>query len=154
MPTKIRIFDAFTGISAWDHKAIVQFILAHSKGASRKDVCESIDYALKNKPSFGGFVLTLWEERDLLGVLVCNSTGMAGYSPRNVFVFVVVLPSDTHDEAILQKLLDEGVKRADGDIALHLEPGHPALPLYEDRGFQPQYLELRFPKKPSTAQAR
>ncbi len=153
MPTKTQIFDAFTGISAWDHHAIVQFILEHSSGASRKDVCESIDYALKNKPSFGGFVLTLWENRELLGVLVCNRTGMTGYSPRNVFVFVAVPTSDARSEQILRELLDEGVKRADGDIALHLEPGHPALPLYEDRGFQPQYLELRFQKNPSTVQA-
>ncbi len=154
MPTKTQVYDAFTGMSAWDEKIVVQFIQANVRESNCSGIRESIDYALKNKPSFGGFVLTLWEDEELAGVLICNKTGMAGYSPCNVFVFVVTPASHPRGEHLLRELLDKGIARADGNIALHLEPGHPALPLYQDRGFRPQYLELRFEKRPSTVQAR
>jgi ribosomal protein S18 acetylase RimI-like enzyme len=39
------------------------------------------------------------------------------------------------------------VEKADGDVALHVEPHNPARFLYEKIGFTNKYLEYRYKKK-------
>jgi ribosomal protein S18 acetylase RimI-like enzyme len=42
--------------------------------------------------------------------------------------------------------MTEALRRADGNVALHVEPDNPAKFLYEKLGFTSKYLEMRYIK--------
>ena len=42
-----------------------------------------------------------------------------------------------------EKLMNAAIERAEGSIALHVEPDNPARKLYEKLGFTNKYLEMR-----------
>ena len=79
------------------------------------------------------------------GAVVVNKTGMSGYIPENILVYIA-----THHEyrgmGIGKRLMEETVKVCDGSIALHCEPDNPAKKLYEKLGFSSKYLEMRLVK--------
>ena len=47
-----------------------------------------IQYALKEADSFGGFILTAVKENEVVGALIVNQTGMKGYIPENILVYI------------------------------------------------------------------
>lgn len=79
-------------------------------------------------------------------VVVVNQTGMKGYIPENILVYIA-----THNElrgkGIGKKMMLKAIEIADGNIALHVEPDNPARFLYEKIGFTSKYLEMRYIKK-------
>ncbi len=146
MSSQTTMYNAFTGISPFEKNALVDFLCENTGGAARHDVQEALDYALKRKPSFGGFIVAVTENRRLLGAIVVNQTGMEGYSPNNICVFIAIAKDCPRQEIVLQQLMHKAIGHANGDIAMHIEPDHPALPLYQKMGFRAQYLELRLDK--------
>ena len=90
----------------------------------------------------GGLLVTSWDKEELIGVAVTNRTGMDGYIPQNILVYIA-----THKEyrgiGIGKQLLGEIIEQSEGDIALHVEPDNPAKRLYESFGFNNKYLEMR-----------
>ena len=56
-----------------------------------KDQIEmSIDYAFSNAEGKGGFLLAGFYEGKLVGGLIMNKTGISGYIPDNILVYVAV----------------------------------------------------------------
>lgn len=153
MPYQLTLYDAFSGIPPQEKIKVVHFLCGQSSNVNRQNVLEAVEYALKLKPSFGGFVLAARKEGQLVGVIVANRTGMEGYNPKHIFVFVALDKALEQEEALVKCLLQKALLYADGDVAMHVEPDHPALQLYQKLGFQAQYLELRFPQKQSPAVA-
>lgn len=151
MSRQTTTYNAFTGMSPLEKNALVDFICENAGGASRRDVQEALDYALKRKPSFGGFIITVSENKRLLAAIVVNQTGMEGYNPNNICVYIAVAKKCAQQEAVLQQLMHQAIRHAHGDIAMHIEPDHPALPLYKNMGFRAQYLELRLDKERAIA---
>ncbi|MGM0641018.1 MAG: GNAT family N-acetyltransferase, partial [Thermotogota bacterium] len=45
------------------------------------------------------------------------------------------------------KLIDEAAKIVDGEVALHVEYENPAKRLYERKGFESKYAEMRLKNK-------
>lgn len=129
---------------------VVRFLMeqeGHSEGDS---IREAVEYAMKLKPSFGGFVLVARLQQQIVGVIIANRTGMEAYNPKNIFVFVTVEDSCRRKEAFVKQLIDQGIKYADGDIAMHVKSDNPALAIYQKLGFKAQYLELRLPNPKSS----
>ncbi len=149
MSRQTTLFNAFTGMGLSEKQALTSFICTHVAGAGPAAVQEAIDYALKRKPSFGGYILITREGPRILGAVVVNRTGMEGFSPNNLFVFVAYDHKHPNQEQLLEQLIAKAIDHANGDIALHLEPDHPALTIYQRLGFRAQYLELRFKKPPN-----
>ena len=79
------------------------------------------------------------------GVVVVCETGMSGFVPENLLVYIAV-DQKARGRGIGKILMENAIKTARGDIALHVEPDNPARRLYERIGFTSKYLEMRLSK--------
>ena len=109
------------------------------------DIDSGIDYALSSEPGRGGFVLIAESAGHLAGALVMLRTGMKGYVPENLLLFVAVAPS-MRGKGIGAMLVRKGVQISDGDVKLHVEHANPAKRLYYRLGFTSKYAEMRYIK--------
>jgi GNAT superfamily N-acetyltransferase len=79
----------------------------------------------------------------MVGAVVVNETGMSGYIPENILVYIAT-HKDHRGKGIGKKLMEDTMNYAKGDVALHVEKDNPARVLYEKYGFKNPYLEMRF----------
>lgn len=107
------------------------------------EVRAGIDFALSSDPCKGGFVLVAIGDDELLGALVMLKTGMSGYVPENMLLFVAVAAS-ARGKGIGGSLVRKAVSQCEGDVKLHVEHSNPARRLYERCGFTSKYLEMRW----------
>ncbi len=114
-------------------------------GDPREDIMKSMKFALKETDSFGGFILVGRVDGDIKGAVVVNKTGMDGYIPENILVYIAV-HRDQRGKGMGKKLMQKTIDTAKGDVKLHVEPNNPAKFLYEKVGFTNKYLEMRYKK--------
>ncbi len=114
-------------------------------GDEKADIAKCIEYALNGGVTPGGFVVTARDNNKMIGAVVVNRTGMKGYIPENILVYIA-MHSDYRGQGIGKALMERAINNADGDIALHVEPNNPAKFLYEKLGFTNKYLEMRLKK--------
>ena len=115
-------------------------------GDPEADITKAIDYAmniLHADRETAGNVLTAEKDGKIVGAVVLNKTGMGGYIPENILVYIAT-DANYRGQGIGKKLMLEAIEAVDGDIALHVEPDNPAKGLYESLGFTNKYLEMRF----------
>jgi ribosomal protein S18 acetylase RimI-like enzyme len=153
MAYQLNIYDAFSGMNPMEKDRIIRFLNAFESDNKRENIAEAVEYAVKLKPSFGGFVLTAEQDDQIVGAIVANRTGMGSYNPNHILVFVTLHQDFREDEALTKRLIQKAIQHAKGDIAMHVKPDNPALQLYEKIGFKAQYLELRLSKKDISAVA-
>jgi ribosomal-protein-alanine N-acetyltransferase len=146
--TDIHVYKPYYAPDQDRMEKIVDFLFKHLDqfGDPRRDIQEAIDFALKRKVSFGGFLLEAREDDTTVGAVVINQTGMKGYIPENILVYIAV-HSDFRGKGIGKQLMEKAIEQAKGDIALHVEPDNPARKLYEKVGFDNKYLEMRYKKE-------
>ena len=114
-------------------------------GDSKKDIQKAIDYSVKEFASFGGFTLLIIDNNKIVGVTVINKTGMGGYIPENILVYIAT-HQDYRGKGFGKILMQKAIGMVQGDIALHVESDNPAKILYEKMGFTNPYLEMRLKK--------
>jgi len=126
---------------------IADFLFLHlgKYGDPKDDIMKCLDYALDQSMHAGGFVVMAREEGKIMGALIMNKTGMSGYIPENILVYIAV-DADQRGKGIGGKIMELAMKMANGSVALHVEPDNPAKNLYERIGFTNKYLEMRFTK--------
>ncbi|MGC9384505.1 MAG: GNAT family N-acetyltransferase [Kosmotogaceae bacterium] len=124
---------------------LVEFFYEHlgKYGDPEKDIEKSIDYALSEEDGKGGFILVACKDDEIVGGVVINDTGMGGYIPEHILVYVAV-DKKMRGEGIGGELISNAVERCDGEIALHVEYDNPAKRLYERIGFESKYAEMRY----------
>jgi GNAT superfamily N-acetyltransferase len=144
---KTNIYDASRKPGEKEKKDIIEFLYTHLEefGDARKDIARAVDYALQEIPSFGGFLITSIHGEEISGAVVVNRTGMQGYIPENILVYIAT-HKDFRGQGIGKELMKKSINHADGDVALHVEPENPAKYLYEKVGFTNKYLEMRYQK--------
>lgn len=108
-----------------------------------EDVESALDYGLVPGSGQGGFLMLVHENKKLLGALLMLRTGMGGYVPENILLFVSVLP-ETRGRGIGGELIRRSIAECEGDVKLHVEYDNPAKRLYERLGFTSDYAEMRF----------
>jgi len=140
-------------MSMLEKNKVIKFLNEFENDDRRENIQEAVEYAVKLKPSFGGFVMTAQQEGNIIGAIVANRTGMGHYNPNHIFVFVTLHDDYREDEALTKELVEKAIQHAKGDIAMHVKPDNPALKLYEKIGFRAQYLELRLTKNELSALA-
>jgi len=91
----------------------------------------------------GGFIVVLHENRVPKGALVMLNTGMQGYVPPHLLLFVAVDP-DCRGQGLGRWLITNAASHCEGPIALHVEYDNPAKRLYERVGFKSKYAEMRY----------
>ncbi|NCP84093.1 MAG: GNAT family N-acetyltransferase [Bacteroidetes bacterium] len=110
-------------------------------GDKKEDILKAIDYSLN--PEKGGFVVVYKEEKEIKAAVVVNKTGMDGYIPAHILVYIAVHES-MRGKGIGKEMMQQVMEKAKGGIALHVEPDNPAKRLYERLGFTNKYLEMRY----------
>lgn len=131
-----------------EKEKVVDFLYQHldEYGDPKEAIRKSLDFAVHDLiPSMGGFVLALKEEGEILGATIVNKTGMSGYIPENILVYIAV-DEKMRGKGIGKKVMNKAIELAEGDVALHVEPENPAKFLYEKIGFTNKYLEMRYRK--------
>ncbi|WP_010665244.1 GNAT family N-acetyltransferase [Marinilabilia salmonicolor] len=142
---KTNIFNPENRPSEPQKQEIIDFLYTHLDrfGDPKEDISKAIDYSLKLSDSFGGFVLEMRDDNQVIGAVVINKTGMDGYIPGNILVYIA-MHRDYRGKGLGKDLMEKALNEAAGDVALHVEPDNPAKKLYERLGFTNKYLEMRY----------
>lgn len=140
-----KIYNSNVKPDANEKQELVEFLFNHldQYGDPKEHILSCLEYAIMESPvAFGGFALVIKEKEEILGVTIINKTGMSGYIPENILVYIAV-HEKTRGKGIGKALMEKAIDLAEGDIALHVEPDNPARKLYEKLGFTNKYLEMR-----------
>jgi [ribosomal protein S18]-alanine N-acetyltransferase len=123
---------------------VINFLYKHldEYGDAREDIEKCLQYALSSAEGKGGAVIEAREGNQVVGALILNNTGMSGYIPENILVYVAVHNSQ-RGKGVGKRLVQLATESCSGSIALHVEPNNPARHLYENMGFTNKYLEYR-----------
>ncbi|OFY48075.1 MAG: GNAT family N-acetyltransferase [Bacteroidetes bacterium GWF2_41_31] len=142
-----KMFNPVNKPGTIEKKEIIDFLYHNLEnyGDPKADIEKCIEYAMKETPSFGGFVLVSYDGPTMTGVVVVNQTGMKDYIPENILVYIAT-HQEMRGQGIGKKLMADTIQMANGNIALHVEPDNPARFLYEKVGFTSKYIEMRLIK--------
>lgn len=142
-----KLYTPYDQVTSIQMGEVTDFLYKHLQefGDKKADIKRALVYAMKDKPHNGGFVLVGIKDKEIMGVVVVNQTGMEGYIPENILVYIAV-HKNTRGQGIGKQLMKRAIKCCNGDIALHVEPDNPALFLYQGLGFENKYLEMRLQK--------
>lgn len=138
--------NAKTGIPTdCSTETIVNFLFTHLEqyGDQKDAIQKCIDYVMN--PEKGGQIIIGKDEEKIVGITILNQTGMNGYIPENILVYIAV-DNSVRGKGFGKKLMQKAIESVEGDIALHVEPDNPAKKLYENLGFTNKYLEMRLTK--------
>jgi GNAT superfamily N-acetyltransferase len=108
------------------------------------EIQSGIEFALSGANGGGGFIALAREGDSLLGALVMIPTGMEGYVPPNLLLYVAVR-RDMRGRGVGGGLITRSLERCQGAVKLHVEYDNPARRLYERLGFSSAYAEMRRP---------
>jgi ribosomal protein S18 acetylase RimI-like enzyme len=140
---EIITIDQSTGThKTFTNEKIATFLFHHLDqfGDKREFILKCLEYVFN--PKRGGFIIVAHESDEIVGAVIINETGMDGYIPENILVYIAV-HQNQRGKGLGKKLMHHTMDRAKGSIALHVEPDNPAKILYEKLGFTNKYLEMR-----------
>ena len=149
--------SAFTMINTYTHQTFETSGLKRSDitgflfraleqyGDKETDIRKCLDYALSDQPGKGGLVAVASEDQKVVGAVIINDTGMSGYIPEHILVYIAV-DSSQRGKGVGKALMESVISETTGNIALHVEPDNPARRLYVRLGFSSKYLEMRLNK--------
>ncbi|MCF8230191.1 MAG: GNAT family N-acetyltransferase [Bacteroidales bacterium] len=141
---KFKIIDSMNPAGMIEKRNIAAFLHEHldEYGDTVEDIIKCLDYALQETSVDGGFIVLGMEDEQIVGAVVFNRTGMDGYIPPNVLVYIAV-HREYRGKGYGKMLMEKSLELAKGDVKLHVEPENPARFLYEKLGFTNKYLEYR-----------
>ncbi|WP_367362016.1 GNAT family N-acetyltransferase, partial [Mesotoga sp.] len=91
--TTIKRFENFESVDKEiGIDRIVEFLHTNLEeyGDDRSAIRRSMDYAFSDEKGKGGFVLVAMQGRKIVGASVLNDTGMKGYIPEHILVYIAV----------------------------------------------------------------
>lgn len=91
----------------------------------------------------GGFSLIAESGGRTAGALVMQKTGMKGYAPENILLFVAVSPGE-RGTGVGHPPIEHALGLADGSVTAHVEYDNPARRLYRRIGFAGGCAEMRY----------
>lgn len=146
--SNIHFFDKDNLPSLNTYKQISEFLFEHldQYGDPRADIEKAMNYALARDGKPGGSITITTVDDEVVCGIVINKTGMKGYIPENILVYVATAQSQ-RGKGIGKRMMQYVIEKTEGDIALHVEPDNPAKNLYEKLGFTNRYLEMRLKKE-------
>lgn len=152
---KHTLYNPYTKVTPYQKSRLVNFLFENIEGeqVSKEQISKAVEYAVKDSASFGGFILAAFEAEKIQGAIIVNKTGMEGFNPKNLLTHFAV-SEKYRNNGIASKLMNKAIEFSGGDLALHVSPSNNSISLYEQFGFQTQYLEMRLPRQqPQTSAA-
>ncbi|HKL03030.1 MAG TPA: GNAT family N-acetyltransferase [Cryomorphaceae bacterium] len=145
---EITCYNSVDSPTMLEENAVIDFLFNHldEYGDPKEHIRKAIEYACSSHLGRGGFVLSAKLKDKIVGAVVVNQTGMEGYIPENILVYIAV-DGTVRGKGIGRALMNKALEFAHGDVALHVEPENPAKILYEKLGFTNKYLEMRYSRK-------
>jgi [ribosomal protein S18]-alanine N-acetyltransferase len=145
---ELKIFNSSNPLTGEERVEIIDFLFTHlDKFRDTKEaIAKAISYSLGESPGPGGFVLQGKLGDETVGAVVVNRTGMGGYIPENILVYIAV-DQKFRGRGYGRELMNKAIETAEGDVKLHVEYDNPARYLYEKLGFTSKYMEMRLAKK-------
>lgn len=127
--------------SSCELNGIAQFLELHLEeyGDDVEDIKKAIDYISNGN---GGLLVVQETNGEMSGATVINKTGMHGYIPENILVYIAI-NKKFRGAGLGKHLMLKALDHCEGDVALHVEKNNPARFLYEKLGFENPYLEMR-----------
>lgn len=113
---------------------------------SVEDINAALDYMFAQSEYAGGFLLLAETGGRLAGALLMLNTGMGGYVPENLLLFVSVDPA-LRGQGVGGRLIERSFSECEGDVKLHVDFDNPARRLYERMGLKHVYAEMRLKRK-------
>ncbi len=143
-----QVFNKSHLPTAQERNHVVRFLFTFLEeyGDTLVDIQKAIDYALMVNNTDGGLIITARENNVLIGAAVVNKTGMEGYIPENILVYIAT-HTRFRGKGVGTTLMKKIIEETEGNIALHVEHDNPAINLYRKFGFTNKYLEMRLNKK-------
>ncbi|MFP4489609.1 MAG: GNAT family N-acetyltransferase [Bacteroidales bacterium] len=149
-----KIYKTEQSITSEEKQETIDFLYTHLDefGDSKEDISKALNFALNivDKDAdiipLGGFILNGFMDNKIVCSVVINKTGMSGYIPENILVYIAT-HRDYRGKGIGKQIMKEALDTAEGNVKLHVEPENPARFLYEKIGFTTKYLEMRYNKK-------
>jgi ribosomal protein S18 acetylase RimI-like enzyme len=140
---EFKVYEKGDTLSSEMKLAIASFLFDHlgQYGDPIDDILKAIEYAASS--IYGGKIILAKLEGAICGAVVLNNTGMSGYIPGTILVYIAVdkeYRGKGIGKLLMRKVLDETL----GSISLHVEEDNPAKFLYEKVGFAKKYAEMRF----------
>lgn len=147
----IQLIENESDFKSITRDQFVEFLHTHLEkfGDPLKEIHHCLDYAMSSEKMAGGFALAAFHDQQLVGGLIMNRTGMGGYIPAWVLVYVAV-DSRYRGKGFGQAIIEESFAHCEGDVKLHVEYDNPAKRLYERIGFTNNYAEMRYQKREAT----
>ncbi len=144
---RFKIFNSSNPITDQERTEIIDFFHNHLDQFrdTKEAIGMAIGYAMSERPGPGGFVLQGKLDDDIVGAVVINKTGMEGYIPENILVYIAV-DQKFRGKGYGKELMMKALELAEGDVKLHVEYDNPARHLYEKLGFTSKYMEMRLAK--------
>lgn len=141
---KFNTYNAFNRITPLEKQNVANFLFSHLEKYkdTKSAIVKSLDYTSKERMGLGGYVFTLVIQKELIGVLVINKTGMEEYIPENILVYLAI-HKDYRRRGLGTKLLKQAISTCNGNIALHVNIDNSARVFFEKLGFKTPYLEMR-----------
>lgn len=141
----ITIYNSVNRPTFLQETSVIDFLHTHldQYGDPKPHIRAAMEYACSSHKGKGGFVVVGSQNGKIIGAVVVNQTGMSGYIPENILVYIAV-DASVRGKGVGSKLMEQVLTFAKGDIALHVEPDNPAKKLYERIGFTNKYLEMRY----------
>ena len=136
------IFDAFTGISPFEKLGVIKFLEATSNH-SKEIVQQSVDYAVKDCPSFGGYIFSINFDKEPIAVAVINKSGIPGFQSKNILVQFSIAENWKTIE-FTKYFFGKLIELTNKDISLQLNSDNPNIPILQEIGFVPKALEFRY----------
>ncbi len=142
-----KIFNSSNPITDIERSEIIKFLHTHLDQFrdTEEAIGKAIAYALNESPGPGGFVLQGKLDDNIIGVVVMNKTGMEGYIPENILVYIAI-DQKFRGKGYGKALMKKSIELAEGSVKLHVEHDNPARFLYEKLGFTNKYMEMRLLK--------
>lgn len=136
------VYDAFTGISPFEKLGVIKFLESHS--TTSKDIFQqSIDYAVKDCPSFGGYILSVNLEKEPIAVAVINKTGIPKLPSQNILVHFFIEP-DWQSSEFVKFFFGKLIELTNGNLSLQIERSSPYYNLLSELGFLSQTVEMTY----------
>lgn len=137
-----------SGFPDWiNRESAIEFIHRTMKPYhdSMEDISRALDYCFSEAEGKGGFLMLAHFSDQIAGQLTMLNSGMGGYIPENILLFVSIEPA-MRGKRVGGKLIEYCLNEAEGDVKLHVEHDSPAKRLYERIGFTSKYAEMRYQK--------